>query len=174
MAFAKIEAAKADFAICGGDLLYDVLGVGQPRADTLFDLYQRTEDSLKIPLCHTIGNHDLFGVLTKSGVEPSDPGYGKKMYEDRIGAQTYYSFDHKGYHFIVLDSIWPTPDRFWEGRIDEAQLRWLRDDLSRHRAARSSCRHYTCALDHRISCIRAEARRRRRATTPYPSRIRLT
>lgn len=131
MAFAKIEAAKADFAICGGDLVYDVLAVRHPRADMLFDLYQRVEGTLKIPLYHTIGNHDLFGVLSKSGVEPSDPGYGKKMYEDRIGARTYYSFDHKGYHFIVLDSIWPTADRFWEGRIDETQLHWLSDDLSR-------------------------------------------
>ncbi|MGA9971923.1 MAG: hypothetical protein WA785_23840 [Candidatus Acidiferrales bacterium] len=130
MAFAKIEAAKPEFAICGGDLVYDVLGVGRPRADMLFDLYQHTEDSLKIPLRHTIGNHDLFGVLTKSGVAPTDPSYGKKMYQDRVGARTYYSFDHKGYHFIVLDSIWPTPDRFWEGRIDDVQLRWLRDDLS--------------------------------------------
>lgn len=131
MAFAKIGAIKPDFAICGGDLVYDVLAAGRPRADVLFDLYQRTEESLKVPLYHTIGNHDLFGILTKSGVAPSDPGYGKKMYEDRIGARTYYSFDHKGYHFIVLDSIWPTPDRFWEGRIDDVQLHWLRDDLSR-------------------------------------------
>jgi 3',5'-cyclic-AMP phosphodiesterase len=131
MAFAKISAAKADFAICGGDLVYDVLAAGRPRAEMLFELYQRTEASLKMPLHHTIGNHDLFGILTKSGVEPADPGYGKKMYEDRIGARTYYSFDHKGYHFIVLDSISPTPDRFWEGRIDEAQLHWINDDLSR-------------------------------------------
>jgi 3',5'-cyclic-AMP phosphodiesterase len=131
MAFAKIEAAKPDFAICGGDLVYDVLAVGRTRADVLFDLYQRTEDRLKVPLHHTIGNHDLFGVLTKSGVAPTDPGYGKKMYEDRIGGRTYYSFDHKGYHFIVLDSISPTPDRFWEGRIDDAQLHWLSDDLGR-------------------------------------------
>lgn len=131
MAFAKISATKPDFAICGGDLVYDALAVAHPRADMLFDLYQRTEDRLKIPLYHTIGNHDLFGVLTKSGVAPNDPSYGKKMYEDRVGARTYYSFDHKGYHFIVLDSIQPTPDRFWEGRMDDVQQHWLRDDLRR-------------------------------------------
>ena len=48
MAFAKISAGKADFAICGGDLVYDVLAAGRPRAEMLFDLYQRTESSLKI------------------------------------------------------------------------------------------------------------------------------
>ncbi len=52
------------------------------------------------------------------------------MFEDRIGARTYYSFDHRGYHFIVLDSIFPTPDRLWEGRIDDAQLQWLAHDLA--------------------------------------------
>ena len=130
MAFAKIAAAKPEFAICGGDMVYDALHVSRTRADMLFDLYQRTEATLQAPLHHTIGNHDLYGIFTKSGAAPSDPGYGKKMFEDRIGARTYYSFDHRGYHFIVLDSIFPTPDRLWEGRIDDSQLQWLAHDLA--------------------------------------------
>jgi 3',5'-cyclic-AMP phosphodiesterase len=130
MAFVKIAAAKPEFAICGGDLVFDALGVSRTRAETLFDLYQRTEATIEVPLHHAIGNHDLFGILTKSGASPTDPGYGKKMFEDRIGARTYYSFDHRGYHFIVLDSIFPTPDRLWEGRIDDAQLQWLAHDLA--------------------------------------------
>jgi 3',5'-cyclic-AMP phosphodiesterase len=130
MAFAKIAAAQPDFAICGGDLVFDALGASRARADMLFDLYHRTEDAIKVPLHHAIGNHDLYGIFTQSGAAPSDPGYGKKMFEDRIGARTYYSFDHRGYHFIILDSIFPTPDRLWEGRIDEAQLQWLANDLA--------------------------------------------
>jgi hypothetical protein len=51
------------------------------------------------------------------------------MYEDRLGP-TYYSFDHKGYHFIVLDSIQPTADRSWEAAIDAPQLAWLKKDLA--------------------------------------------
>ena len=130
MAFAKIATAKPEFAICGGDLVFDALGVNRTRADMLFDLYQRTEAAIQAPLHHAIGNHDLYGILTKSGATPTDPGYGKKLFEDRIGARTYYSFDHRGYHFIVLDSIFPTPDRLWEGRIDGAQLQWLAHDLA--------------------------------------------
>jgi|SRR6516164_2343111 len=34
---------------------------------------------------------------------------------DRMG-QTHYSFQHKGYVFVVLDSIEPTKDRLWEAR----------------------------------------------------------
>jgi len=129
MAFQKIAALKPEFAICGGDLVFDALAVNRPRADMLFDLYKTTEQQLDVPLYHAIGNHDVFGILTKSGVSPSDPLYAKKMFEDRIGARTYYSFDRQGYHFIVLDSIFPTEDREWEGRLDDAQLLWLATDL---------------------------------------------
>jgi 3',5'-cyclic-AMP phosphodiesterase len=130
MCFRKIAGLKPEFAIMGGDHVYDALSVDRGRATTVFDLYKKTEQALEIPLYHTIGNHDVFGVVTKSGVAPSDPGYGKKMFEDLIG-RTYYSFDHKGWHFVVLDSIQPTDDRMWEARIDDKQLAWLSDDLGR-------------------------------------------
>src|SRR5580693_7087032 len=113
----------------GGDLVFDALAVNRPRADLLFDLYQKTEAQLNVPLYHAIGNHDVFGILAKSGIQPADPQYAKKMFEDRIGARTYSSFDRKGYHFIILDSIFPTDDRQWEGRVDDAQLQWLAADL---------------------------------------------
>ena len=114
----------------GGDHVYDATAVPATRANLVFDLYKKTEQSLQMPLHHTIGNHDIFGVNEKSGIAPSDSAYGKKMFEDRIG-RTYYSFDHKGHHFIILDSIQPTEDRQWEARIDDAQLTWLAADLQK-------------------------------------------
>ncbi len=129
--FRKIAGIKSEFAISGGDHVYDALGVNAARAGLVFDLYQKTEQSIQMKLYHVIGNHEIFGVYTKSGVSPTDPGYGKRMYEDRIGGKTYYSFDHRGYHFVVLDSIQPTADRFWEARIDDPQVNWLADDLKR-------------------------------------------
>jgi len=128
LCFKKIAALKPEFAIMGGDHVYDATSVGADRANMVFDLYKKTEQSLKIPVHHAIGNHDPFGIIEKSGIPTSDPAYGKNMYEDRIG-KTYYSFDHKGYHFIVLDSIQPTEDRLWEARIDEKQMTWLAGDL---------------------------------------------
>ena len=129
MAFQKIAATKPEFAICGGDLVFDALGVNHPRAEMLFNLYKQAESRLDVPLYHAIGNHDVFGILSKSGLVTGDPQYGKKMFEDRIGARTYSSFDRKGYHFIILDSIFPTEDHLWEGRVDNAQLQWLAADL---------------------------------------------
>jgi 3',5'-cyclic-AMP phosphodiesterase len=131
MCFQKIAGIKCEFAIMGGDHVFDATAVDGRRAKEVFDLYQKTEQSLQMKLHQAIGNHDLRGISTASGLSPNDPQYGKKMYEDRVGSKTYYSFDHKGYHFIVLDSVQPTSDRMWEARIDEPQLAWLADDLKK-------------------------------------------
>jgi 3',5'-cyclic-AMP phosphodiesterase len=128
MCFRKIASLQPDFALMGGDLVFDALGVASVRADRIFNLYEKTEQLIPVPIHHVIGNHDAFGVYAKSGVAATDPHYGKKRFEDSYGP-TYYSFDHKGYHFFVLDSIHLTDDRLWEARIDDEQLDWLRADL---------------------------------------------
>lgn len=126
--FKKARTIKSDFAIQGGDHVFDSLAVGRERANSVFDLYAKTEQDLGLKLHHTLGNHDCFGVDTNSGVETTDPLYGKKLFEDRFG-KTYYAFDHKGIHFIILDSIGITDDRAYEGRVDAAQVGWLAADL---------------------------------------------
>jgi len=126
--FKKARAIKSDFAIQGGDHVFDALAVSRERAASLFDLYAKTEQDLGMKVHHTIGNHDCFGVYPASGLSPADPLYGKKMYQDRFG-KAYYSFDHKSVHFIVLDSIGITQDRAYEGLVSADQLRWLKSDL---------------------------------------------
>jgi len=129
MAFRKARGIPADFAIQGGDHVFDALGVPAMRANGLMDLYRRTAEDLTMPVHNAIGNHDCFGVYTQSGARPTDPLYGKKYFEDAFGA-LYYSFDHKGVHFVVLDSIGITADRHYEGRIDAVQIAWLKKDLA--------------------------------------------
>ena len=128
MAFKKMRGIKAEFAIQGGDHIFDGLAVPKARSMSLFDLYDKTQQDLGMKVHHTIGNHDLIGLFPKSGVDPADAQYGKRFFEEHLG-KTYYSFDHKGVHFVVLDSIGMTPDRSYEGRIDAAQLQWLAEDL---------------------------------------------
>ena len=82
--FKKARTIKSDFAIQGGDHVFDSLGVGRERASSLFDLYGKTEQDLGMKIYHTIGNHDCFGVYPASGVSPTDPLYGKKIFEDRL------------------------------------------------------------------------------------------
>ncbi len=128
MAFAAARVAGGDFAIQGGDHVFDALGVPRVRADLLVSLYTRTEQDLEMAVHHAIGNHDCFGVYPASGAVPTDPLYGKKFFEDHFG-RLYYAFDHRGVPVVVLDSIGITADRDYEGRIDAEQLAWLAADL---------------------------------------------
>jgi Icc protein len=130
LAFRTITKRKPDFAISGGDLVFDALAVDRPKADSLFTLYKEAAKHLEVPQYNTIGNHDVFGLYTKSGIAPTDPMYGKKLYEDLIGPR-YHSFDHKGWHFISLDSIGMTLERQYIGQIDDEQLTWLKNDLEK-------------------------------------------
>ena len=128
--FEQISASDHDFVINGGDHIEDALEASRARATMLMDLYQRTERRhLRKPVHHVLGNHDCLGVFAKSGIDPSAPDYGKQFYMDRFGPR-YYAFDHKGVHFVVLDSVGLTDDRNYEGRVDAAQLAWLKADLA--------------------------------------------
>jgi Icc protein len=129
LCFSKFSGISADFAICGGDLVYDALAVDGVRADAVYDLYKQTASQIHLPIHYVIGNHDVFGILPRSGVATTDPQYGKKAFEDRYGA-TRYSYDHKGWHFIVLDSIGINPDRTWSGLVGPEQIEWLKADLA--------------------------------------------
>ena len=126
----KINELSPDFVLTGGDMIMDALGKNYNEASRQFDYYQSVEKNLKMPVYRTIGNHENFGLYPASGVSPDDPGYGKKMYEERLGdGRTYYSFDHKNWHFIVLDDIGYTPNRRYYGNVDSVQIEWLKNDL---------------------------------------------
>jgi Icc protein len=127
--FAQINSAKAAFCIAGGDQVFDVCEQDLTRARMLFKLYQQTAKSLNGKVYYTIGNHDVIGINQKSPVEPGDLEYGKKLYEDYFG-KLYYSFDYKGWHFIVLDSIGIEYYKIFKAQFDEAQLDWLKADLA--------------------------------------------
>ncbi len=131
LALAKIRALKPDLCIQGGDHCFDLAAVPRDRSLQLLDLYTKTEQALNgIPIHHVIGNHDVFGRVPSTGVEPSDPLYGKKAFEQRFNTKTYRSFTEKGYHIILLDSIQITPEREFDAMIDPAQLTWLAADLA--------------------------------------------
>ncbi len=131
LALQKVRLLKPDLCIQGGDHVMDMTSVPRERSLMLLDQYQKTEHALDgIPVKHVIGNHDIFGRATDSGVAPTDPLYGKKAFEQRFQTKTYRSFDRAGYHFILLDSIQITPEREFDAMIDAPQLQWLRADLA--------------------------------------------
>ena len=106
---------KVDFIIQMGDFCrpYDYNKI-------ILDIWKQ----FKGPDFHVIGNHDTDGGFTRDQVV------------EYWGAKAkYYSFDLKGYHFIVLDGNEgePTPARKYPSTFSKTQLLWLEKDLDNTR-----------------------------------------
>jgi len=127
-AILSVDSIKPDFVITGGDLIMDALGQRYSMADSLYDLYIETIKALKMPVYNTIGNHEIYGIYSRSGADSNHPEYGEKMFESRIG-KSYYAFDHKGWKFMVLNSIEDTGSDRYIGLIDNAQMEWIKAEL---------------------------------------------
>ena len=123
---------KPEFVITGGDLIMDAAQQGYERADSLYNLYVKVSKLFEMPVYNTIGNHDIFGLYTKSNVATSHPEWGKKIFSTRLGnGESYRSFDYGNWHFILLDGMEITSERKYIGKIDSAQLAWLKSDLEK-------------------------------------------
>jgi 3',5'-cyclic-AMP phosphodiesterase len=119
---------RPDFVITGGDLIMDALHVDQDRIVTQWKLFDEAFREFDLPLYHTLGNHDIGGWSKQAKVEKQSTYYGKRYFAGQ--GKTYRRFLHKGWQFIVLDSIGQaseSPD--YIGLIDEPQLDWLRGVL---------------------------------------------
>ncbi|MCF8303684.1 MAG: metallophosphoesterase [Bacteroidales bacterium] len=129
-AISDVNKRKPDFVITGGDLIMDALGQTYERSDSLYKLYNGTADLFKMPVYNTLGNHEIFGIYEESGVDRNHPEFDEKMYENRVGKR-YYSFNHTGWHFIILDSV-DESDKGggYYGHVDKEQLEWLKKDLA--------------------------------------------
>ena len=104
MVIDTVNQLDIDFVLTGGDMVYDVLRGNKSRSDSLFTLYKESTEKINVPVYNCIGNHELFGIYEESVEDSLHPDYKYGMYERYFG-KTYYSFDHKGWHFVVLNSI---------------------------------------------------------------------
>ncbi|MEN8229732.1 MAG: metallophosphoesterase, partial [Bacteroidota bacterium] len=129
MAIDSVNAIAPDFVITGGDLVYDVLNASHERADSLYNLYKEMTKGFNMPVYNTMGNHEIYGYAS-SEADPQHSEYGEKMYENRIGKR-YYSFDHKGWHFMILDGIekGEANGGAYIGKVDSTQLTWIKKEL---------------------------------------------
>jgi 3',5'-cyclic-AMP phosphodiesterase len=127
MAIDTMNQLEADFVLTGGDLVFDVLRGDFNRSDSLFNLYKSAISTINKRVYHCLGNHDLFGIYPESDIGPDHPDYKFGMFRRHLG-DTYYSFNHKGWHFIVLNSL-AEKDQKYIGYIDDEQKAWLINDL---------------------------------------------
>lgn len=132
---ASINALKPapDFVLMGGDMVFDGCYTAKEDYENQIRLFKEITRELKCPWYPCMGNHDLLGWSPREKVMPSDPAYGKRMILESLDwKEPYYSFDHQGWHFSVLDSAYPAERGgriIQEPRLGAEQLEWLGYDL---------------------------------------------
>jgi 3',5'-cyclic AMP phosphodiesterase CpdA len=106
----KASAPTAEFCLLGGDL-------AENGTAAQLTLIKDSFSALGIPCHAVVGNHDYQSATDRSA------------YEQIFPEQINYSFTHRGWQIIGLDSSEGTKAR--ETRISDATLTWLNQNLSK-------------------------------------------
>lgn len=130
------KETSSEFVLMGGDLAFDGNYTAKEEFIDQIDLYKSISDQLKIAYYNSIGNHDVLGWNSRRKVAVDDPDLGKKLIMDKLSMEkSYYSFNHKNWHFVIMDSIYPVMADHgpsYKAKFGEEQLEWLRYDLGSH------------------------------------------
>jgi 3',5'-cyclic AMP phosphodiesterase CpdA len=122
---------KVDFLIELGDFKDQNTPPLEEKTISYLQAIERSFQKFNGPTYHVLGNHDMDSISKKQFLE-------NVTNTDVPSGSTYYSFDRKGIHFIVLDANFledGTPYNHgnyqWnETYVSEAELDWLRKDLA--------------------------------------------
>ena len=117
----EVNLLDGDFVIIVGDLILGYTG-DEGVLSKMWHGFDAAVGKLAVPYYQVIGNHDVSNAVMQ------------RVYLERYGDRfpLFYSFDHKGSHFIVLNS-----DLHGEYQnITGQQLAWLKKDLKRCRRAK--------------------------------------
>lgn len=125
-------ADKPDLVLTGGDTVMDSFDADEARTRTQWDLWNKVrKDECGFEVVSALGNHDVWGWNKKKARTKGDEArYGKKWACEMFGIERpYRSFDRAGWHFVLLDSVYPDGDGY-TGRLDDEQFAWLESDLA--------------------------------------------
>jgi 3',5'-cyclic AMP phosphodiesterase CpdA len=119
----EIKKHKIDFFLNGGDSIFaaDYDTITRDRVNELWKVWKETTSGISDFEIHScLGNHDMWWAAP----DKQDEMYGKEYVVKQLGIpDRYYSFNKKGWHFIVLDS------NNAGGSLDDQQRLWLEKDL---------------------------------------------
>jgi len=126
----QVNRLRPDFVLTGGDMIYTAKNVDDKKAANLFELMDTEFRQFKMPVYLTMGNHENVGITAESGIDKTNPNWGKQMYESRY-TKRYYTFEYNGWKFLVLDGIkiLEKEKNYTQG-IDSLQIAWIKNELS--------------------------------------------
>jgi 3',5'-cyclic AMP phosphodiesterase CpdA len=119
-----------DFILHTGDIITDSFWASRESAVEQWKIYTNVmKQHCTLPVHYTLGNHDVnFGWDLG---DESTPFPGKMLALEQTGLKSpYYSFDHKGWHFVVLDNTQRGGYNGFTHHLDDAQYAWLEQDLA--------------------------------------------
>lgn len=120
--------SQIDFVINGGDAVYDVAKLAEPAGGEMWEAAVSFFKGLNKPVYHCIGNHDIY-EWELSEQTLTQPQKGKDAVIKHLQMPgRYYSFAHKDWRFVVLDSTHYVT-KGYKGHLDEEQFQWLNKEL---------------------------------------------
>lgn len=125
-AIQEVNRLKPDMVLCIGDLTQGYTA-DKKQLGQWWDEFDQELSGLEAPFFYCPGNHDV-----------QDPAP-REMYTKlhAVGGRTYYSFNYRNCHFVILDStLWAYSKVPANPAAAKAQLDWFRDDLAAARSAR--------------------------------------
>ncbi|MGI9430712.1 MAG: metallophosphoesterase family protein [Myxococcota bacterium] len=126
-----INAEQPDLVIATGDLITDGFEAASPAdVSARWDAYLELHEGIEAEVYPAIGNHDLVAANPEDGSPAAaDP---RAVARERLGLErTFYTFEHSGYRFFLLDSTEVTGGELqYRGYIGEEQLAWLEAELA--------------------------------------------
>lgn len=145
-AYRHINALQpsVDFIMNGGDSIMDALNASKEKVQKQWDVWNRVlEAENRLPIHHCIGNHDAWGWQMTDPEVKNDPLYDKQwVLQQHKMPGRFYSFAHKGWKFIVLDSAQENNGGYI-ARIDEPQFAWLENELKN-----TDTQQHICIISH--------------------------
>ncbi|MBN2269268.1 MAG: metallophosphoesterase [Sedimentisphaerales bacterium] len=129
-----MNAEKVGFLIELGDFKDEDAKPAEEKTISYLRVIEQVFQKFTGPTYHVLGNHDMDSIsktqflsnVANTGIDPT---------------KSYYSFDSKGFHFVVLDANYRSDGAEYDhgnfdwtdANIPQQQLTWLSEDLTRAR-----------------------------------------
>ena len=114
-AISHVKSNNVEFILTGGDNV-DIDEISDAaKASHLYREFKQIMKHSNLIFYPTIGNHDRFWATSEN-----NPSYNEGIFEEYF--KSYYSFDYKGWHFIVLNTS--------NSIVDHKQKQWLTNNLA--------------------------------------------